>query len=91
MLSILIVFSKCISLLLSAVSLCMLVRMILSFFPSMQDSRVGVFTTVVTEPFVIPVRALLYKFNVGQDSPIDWAFSLTYILIYIVQLFLPVV
>jgi uncharacterized protein YggT (Ycf19 family) len=65
--------------------------MILSFFPSMQDSRVAVFLTVVTEPFVIPVRALLFKFNIGQDSPIDWAFSLTYILIYIVQLFLPVV
>jgi uncharacterized protein YggT (Ycf19 family) len=62
----------------------MLVRMILSFFPSMQDSRVAVFLTVVTEPFVIPVRALLFKFNIGQDSPIDWAFSLTYILIYIV-------
>lgn len=57
----------------------------------MQDSRVAVFLTVVTEPFVIPVRALLFKFNIGQDSPIDWAFSLTYILIYIVQLFLPVV
>lgn len=57
----------------------------------MQDSRIAVFLTVVTEPFVIPVRALLFKFNIGQDSPIDWAFSLTYILIYIVQLFLPVV
>ena len=91
MLSILIVFSKCISLLLSAVSFCMLVRMILSFFPSMQDSRVAVFVTVVTEPFIIPVRAVMYKFGIGQDSPIDWAFSLTYILIYIVQLFLPVV
>jgi hypothetical protein len=45
----------------------------------------------VTEPFIIPVRALLFRLNIGQDSPIDWAFSLTYILIYIVQLFLPVI
>ncbi|MBP3605500.1 MAG: YggT family protein [Clostridia bacterium] len=88
---ILIVFARCISLLLSAVTFCMLVRMVLSFFPSMQDSRVAAFVTLVTEPFVIPVRALLYKLNIGQDSPIDWAFSLAYILIYSVRLFLPAV
>lgn len=69
----------------------MLVRMIMSFFPSLEGSRVGAFVAVVTEPFIIPVRAVLYRLNIGQDSPIDWAFSLTYILIYIVRLFLPVV
>jgi uncharacterized protein YggT (Ycf19 family) len=63
----------------------------MSFFPSLEGSRVGAFVTVVTEPFIIPVRAVLYRLNIGQDSPIDWAFSLTYILIYIVRLFLPVV
>ena len=89
--TILFVFAKCISLLLSAVSFCMLVRMIISFFPAFQESRVAAFVAVVTEPFIIPVRAVLYRLGIGQDSPIDWAFSLTYILIYIVQLFLPVV
>ena len=88
---ILLIFSKCISLLLSAVSICMLVRMIMSFFPSLEGSRVGAFVAIVTEPFIIPVRAVLYRLNIGQDSPIDWAFSLTYILIYIVRLSLPVV
>ena len=91
MLTLLTIFAKCISILLSVVSFCMLVRMLLSFFPDFQDSRAALFVTAVTEPFVIPVRALLYRFNVGQDSPIDWAFSLTYILLYVVQLFLPVV
>ena len=89
--AIFLIFSKCISLLLSAVSACMLVRMIISFFPALQESKVNAFVTVVTEPFIIPVRALLHRLNIGQDSPIDWAFSLTYILIYIVQLFLPVI
>ena len=69
----------------------MLVRMIMSFFPSLEGGKVGAFVIVVTEPFIIPVRAWLYRLNIGQDSPIDWAFSLTYILIYIVRLFLPVV
>lgn len=91
MTTILFIFAKCISLLLSVVSFCMLVRMILSFFPAFAESRVAVFVTLVTEPFIIPVRTLMYRFGIGQDSPIDWAFSLTYILIYIVQLFLPLV
>ena len=91
MAAILFIFAKCISLLLSAVYLCMLVRTILSFFPALQESRVAAFVTVVTEPFIIPVRALLYHLGIGQNSPIDWAFSLTFILIYIVQIFLPVV
>jgi len=88
---ILLLFSKCISLLLSVVSLCMLVRMLLSFFPSLEEGRIGAFVAIVTEPFIIPVRTILYRLRIGQDSPIDWAFSLTYILIYIVQLFLPAV
>ena len=91
MTTILFIFAKCISILLSVVSFCMLVRMLLSFFPSLQDSRVGIFTAVVTEPFIIPVRTVLFRLGIGQDSPIDWAFSLTYILIYVLQLFLPVV
>ena len=69
----------------------MLARMILSFFPALQESRVAAFVTVATEPFIIPVRTLLHRLGIGQDSPIDWAFSLTYILLYIVQLFLPTV
>ncbi len=89
--TLLLLFSKCISLLLSMVSLCMLVRMVLSFFPSMAEGRLGAFVAIVTEPFIIPVRAILYRLRIGQDSPIDWAFSLTYILIYIVQLFLPAI
>lgn len=91
MTTILFIFAKCISILLSVISFCMLVRMLLSFFPSLQDSRVGIFTAVVTEPFIIPVRTVLFRLGIGQDSPIDWAFSLTYILIYVLQLFLPVV
>lgn len=91
MTAILFIFAKCISILLSAVSFCMLARMVLSFFPAWQESRVAIFTAMVTEPFVIPVRTLLYRLGIGQDSPIDWAFSLTCILIYIVQMFLPIV
>lgn len=87
----LIVLARTVSLLLSILSYAMLARAILSFFPSMDDSPVSAILATVTEPFIIPIRALLYHFNIGQGSPIDLSFSLTYLLIVIVQLFLPAV
>lgn len=83
------IFARTVNLLLSAVSLAMLLRMLLSFFVFDEDSRLLNFLAVVTEPFIAPVRALLIRFNIGQDSPIDWSFSLTYLLIAIAQMFLP--
>ena len=83
------IFARTVNLLLSAVSLAMLLRMLLSFFVFDEDSRLLNFLAVITEPFIAPVRALLVRFNIGQDSPIDWSFSLTYLLIAIAQMFLP--
>lgn len=83
------IFARTVNLLLSAVSLAMLLRMLLSFFVFDEDSRLLNFLAIVTEPFIAPVRALLIRFNIGQDSPIDWSFSLTYLLIAIAQMFLP--
>ena len=83
------IFARTVNLLLSAVSLAMLLRMLLSFFVFDEDSRLLNFLAIVTEPFIAPVRALLVRFNIGQDSPIDWSFSLTYLLIAIAQMFLP--
>ena len=83
------IFARTVNLLLSAVSRAILLRMLLSFFVFDEDSRLLNFLAVVTEPFIAPVRALLVRFNIGQDSPIDWSFSLTYLLIAIAQMFLP--
>lgn len=83
------IFARTINLLLSAVSFAMLLRMLLSFFIFDEDSRLLNFLAIVTEPFIVPVRAILVRFNIGQDSPIDWSFSLTYLLIAIAQMFLP--
>ena len=83
------IFARTINLLLSAVSFAMLLRMLLSFFMMEEDSRLLNFLTIITEPFITLVRAILVRFNIGQDSPIDWSFSLTYLLIAIAQMFLP--
>ena len=69
----------------------MMARALLPFFINPEDSRLYFFVTAITEPFVIPVRHLLYKFNIAQDSPIDISFMLAYILLFIIQLFLPAI
>lgn len=84
------IFARTVSLILSVVSFAMLLRMLVSFFIYDEDSRLLRFLALVTEPFILPVRMLLVRFNIGQDSPIDWSFSLTYLLIALVQMFLPV-
>ena len=60
-------------------------------FCDVEESRFFLMLCIITEPFVMPVRAVMVHFNIGQDSPIDLAFTLTYIILTIVQLFLPAI
>jgi uncharacterized protein YggT (Ycf19 family) len=73
------------------VSVTMLVRMLLSFFVDPMESRIYAITCFITEPFIMPVRAILYQFDIAQDSPIDWAFSITYMLIWLLGSILPAI
>ena len=85
------VVARVIALTLSALTALMLLRMILSFFVDQEESRLYAFTAYATEPFIAPVRFLLAKFNILQDSPIDWSFSITYLIITMISFFLPVI
>ena len=86
------IFAKTISIVIDVVSIAMVIRMILSFFtPDPLESRVYMLSCYVTEPFIAPIRALMVHFNIGQDSPIDWAFFVTSILLGIIGSILPVI
>lgn len=91
MITVLYFVAKTVQILLGAVSLSMFVRMILSMFTDVTDNRIYAFCCFISEPFIIPVRFVLAKFNVGQDSPFDWAFFLTYLIIGLIQYMLPVI
>ena len=91
MIEVIYILAKMVSITLSIVSVAMLVRMILPWFVDPMESRIYELAFLVTEPFVLPVRAFMVKFNIGQDSPIDWAFSITYILIWLLQNLLPAI
>ena len=74
---------------LSAISFAMLARMLLPLFTDPEESRLYYFVYCLTEPVVLPVRFVLVKFNRLQDSPIDWAFSIAYLLLMFAQMLLP--
>ena len=68
-------------------SLAMFVRAILSWFTDGQG-KFARFLYVLTEPAIMPVRKLLVKMNWLQNSPIDFSFTITYLAIMLIELFL---
>lgn len=84
------IFARFLGILLDAVSLCMIVRMFLPLFTNAEDSKFYMFLAFITEPFIIPVRFIFEKLNFLQDTPIDWAFTASYLIITLVRFMLPV-
>lgn len=74
---------------LSALSWLLLGRALLSFFAN-EESPIFAFCCIVTEPVVAPVRGLLSKVPVFAESPIDFSFMATCLLIILVQYALPI-
>ncbi|MBQ7326252.1 MAG: YggT family protein [Clostridia bacterium] len=85
------IIAKTVSIALEVVSFAMIIRMLLPIFIDPTESRIYAITCFVTEPFIAPVRAIMVRLNIGQDSPIDWAFSITYILIWLLSGLLPAI
>lgn len=84
------IFARTVSLILQVVSFSMLLRMLLPLFIDAEESRFYALTCYISEPFIAPIRLIMVKLNVGQNSPIDWAFFVTYFVLWILELILPV-
>ena len=69
------------------ISIAMFVRAIMSWFFDI-DGKFVRFLYVFTEPAIMPMRKLFYKMNWFQEVPLDVAYSATYIVLMLVQLFL---
>lgn len=67
--------------LLSVVQLCFLVRALLSWFPIREDNPFLNLTAMVTEPFIMPVRALFDRFGWFRNVPIDVPFFVSFLLV----------
>jgi len=67
--------------LLSVVQLCFLVRALLSWFPIREDNPFLTLTAMVTDPFIMPVRALFDRFGWFRNVPIDVPFFVSFLLV----------
>ena len=76
-----------IRLLLSAVTLAMFIRAILSFFP-IEEGAVHSFLALITEPLILPVRILFDKLGFDIGIPLDIPFFVTYLILTIISMFL---
>jgi len=72
---------------LTVIQFAMLARAILSWLP-IDSNRFTDFLYGLTEPLIYPIRKLFEKLNWFQETPIDVAFTVTYLLIMIVLLLL---
>lgn len=77
------VFTKTVSTFLFVVTICMFGRAIRSWF-SGDESPVDRFLYTITEPFVMPFRSVLEKSELVASSPIDIAFFVAMMVIYLV-------
>jgi YggT family protein len=83
------VFCHFVDIMLTVLQLLMFARALTSWILADDDSPIVEFLYAVTEPLIIPVRALLERSEFIRDLPIDVSFFATYILLTVVQSLLP--
>ena len=69
-------------------SVAMFVRAILSWFTMGEQTRIGTFMYVVTEPVIMPIRALCNRFGWFQGVPLDMPFLITMVILSFAGIFL---
>ena len=82
------VLIQCLVIFIDILSLAMLVRAVLSWFIMGEPSKIGAFLFVVTEPVILPIRALCNRFGWFRGLPIDMPFLLTMVLLSFAGIFL---
>jgi hypothetical protein len=85
------IMAKTVQICLGLASFSMMARMLLPIFVNPMDSRLYAVACYVSEPFVLPVRFIMAKMNVGQNTPIDVAFIVAYLIVWALELILPVI
>lgn len=69
------------SALVTVIELCFLVRAVLSWLPIGDDNPILKFVFMVTEPIIMPIRALFERLGWFQNMPIDISFLVAYLLL----------
>ena len=76
--------TTCISFFCSLATTLMFIRAILSWFPG-QGGTFERFIYACTEPLTIPVRKLFDLFDIRPNLPIDLSFTVTFLLLVLIE------
>ena len=76
---------RLVEILLTVLSFAMLLRAIMSFLAIGEESAFEDFLYALTEPLIIPVRALFQKLGWFEGLPLDMSFFVTVVLIEILR------
>ena len=82
------IVARCAVLFISIITVAMTARVIMSWLFFDQQTKLGTFLYVVTEPIILPIRALCNRFGWFQGLPLDIPFFITAVLLMIVSTFL---
>lgn len=82
------VLSATVSYLITAIQFLMFARAILSWLPIDEDNPIVNFLYTVTEPVIMPVRAVIEKFGWFEGMPIDMSFFITFLLLSVLDVIL---
>lgn len=83
------VLVHCLLLFVRVADFAMLGRMIVNILFMGEQTRIGSFLYVVTEPFILPIRALCNRFGWFQGLPMDMPFFLTAVMLMLLSIILP--
>ena len=82
------IVSTTIRIIISVLQFLMMGRAIISWLPINEDNPIVTFLYAVTEPVIMPVRALLNRLGLFEGMPIDMSFFITFILLSVLEMFL---
>lgn len=83
------VICRFVSILLDVLLWAMLFRVILGWMGADEEGGLPFLLACITEPIIAPVRWVLFKLGIGQDSPMDIGFFATSIILVMLSTFLP--
>ena len=82
------VIMLCLLIFIYVVDIAMLGRVVLSWITMGEQTRIGTFLYVVTEPLIMPIRNLCNRFGWFQGLPLDMPFLFTVLALSFVSLLL---
>lgn len=82
------VLVRCVLIFIDMVSIAMLGRAVLSWFTMGEQTKIGTFLYVVTEPIIMPIRGLCNRFGWFQGLPLDMPFLITVVILSMMGIFL---